>query len=304
MLTKLNLLPLALAGALVLALTVAYVAAPESSAAVPLSAAAAPDPNTCAGYPEKRTFVESQGWWDTGPGTGKVGRHVHVGTCFPNAQSVKGTVDFDVRVMLHDNPGTANLLRIAIGSTVVVKVPISMSCPADCTQWYRISLDTGKWAYDGRQELRLTANVKQPDGTRQYQSTGWQVYFANGKPVKNYRSSDAMIARGWYTSFGYANASLESAYPWSPVSGTWAPVVKFSMGSSTDERWMATVDPSFHAGYEGTVIATGSGHGSKTLSIDTRKFPNGQHKLVLLAHDKRSTGKNSGVQVIPFTVAN
>lgn len=304
MFAKLKLLPLALFGALVLALTVAYVAAPESSAAVPLSAAAAPDPLTCAGYPEKRTFVESQGWWNSPQGIGKVGQHVHVGTCFPNAQSVTGTVDFDVRVMLHDNPGTANLLRIAIGGTIVVKAPISMSCAADCTQWYRISLDTTKWAYDGRQELRFTANVKQPDGTRQYQSTGWQVYFANGKPVKNYRSTDAMIARGWYTNFGYTNSSLESAYPWAPVSGTWTPVVKFSMSSSEDRRWMVTVDPSFHVGFEGTVVGSGVGAGAKTLSIDTRKFSNGPHKLVLLAHDRRTTGMSSGVQVIPFTVAN
>jgi hypothetical protein len=76
------------------------------------------------------------------------------------------------------------------------------------------------------------------------------------------------------------------------------------MGSTTEERWMATVDPSFHAGYEGIVVASGSGHGYKTLSIDTRRFANGPHRLVLLAHDKRTTGKNSGVQVIPFTVAN
>lgn len=265
-------------------------------------AAAVSDPLSCEGYAEKRVFLESQGWWNTT--TAGVGEHIHVGTCFPHAQTVKGVVDFDIRVMLHESTASAYLLRIAVGSTVLVTKTIAMSCATDCTQWHRLSLDTTKWAYDGRQELRFTVKAKEPNGKIHYQSTGWQAYFANGKPVSNYRSSDLIIARGWYTDYGYTNAQLESALPTAPVSGTWSPKVKFSPGSSTAASFMATVDPSFHTGDAGKVVVTGAGSGSKTLSIDTRTLANGPHKLVLLAHDKRSTGTNSGVQVLPFTVLN
>ena len=93
------------------------------------SAAAAADPLTCAGYPEKRVFLESQGWWGPMPVTGRVG-HVHLATCFPHAQTVTGVITLDVRVMLHDNDGVANQLRLAIGSSVVTTQAISMSCEA------------------------------------------------------------------------------------------------------------------------------------------------------------------------------
>lgn len=262
------------------------------------SAAAAADPLTCAGYPEKRVFLESQGWWGPMPVTGRVG-HVHLATCFPHAQTVTGVITLDVRVMLHDNDGVANQLRLAIGSSVVTTQAISMSCENNCTQWFTISYDTSKWAYDGRQELRLTAKVKQPNGTTMYQSTGWQSYFANGKPVRNYRSSDLIIARGWYSNFGYSNATLETPLPTQPISGTWSPRVNFSRAG-----YLATIDPDFHAGSEGTVLARGSGSGDRQLTIDTTRLANGPHKLVLISSDPRSTGTNSGVQVIPFTVAN
>lgn len=265
-------------------------------------AAAVPDPLTCEGYAEKRVFVESQGWWI--PTNEGVGEHIHVATCFPHAETVKGTVDFDVRVMLHDSKAKAYLLRIAVGSTVLVQKSISMACDTDCTQWHKLSLDTTKWAYDGRQELRFTVKAKEADGKIHYQSTGWQAYFANGKPVQHYRSSDLVIARGWYTGYDYTNAQLDSALPAAPVSGTWSPRVKFTPKTTAGATYMATIDPSFHVGNAGTVVLSGAGSGSKTLSIDTTKLTNGRHNLVLLAHDKRTGGTNSGVQVLPFTVQN
>jgi hypothetical protein len=262
------------------------------------SAITAADPVTCEGYPEKRVFLESQGWWGPMPRTARTG-HVHVGTCFPHAQTVRGVLTFDVRVKLHENDGVAYLLRLSVGSSVVTSQTISMSCEEDCTRWFTLSYDTSKWAYDGRQELRLTAKIKQPDGTTQYQSTGWQVYFANGKPLRNYRSSDVVIARGWYTNFGYANATLETPLPLEPISGTWTPRVNFSRSG-----YLATIDADFHGGNEGTVVARGTGSGDRQLAIDTTKLANGPHKLVLVSSDVRSAGTNSGVQVIPFVVAN
>ena len=301
MFTKLKLLPLALACALVLALTGAYAAVSESSAAAPLSAAAAPDPLTCSGYPEPRVFLESQSWW-TLPGRDPDGEseHIHLATCFPHAASVSGVVEFDVRVMLHHIKGTLNLVRAAIGSDVVTKLPLSVRCAtADCTYWYKLKVDTAAWPYDGRQELRLTANVERDDGNRQYQSTGWQVYFANGKPVSHYRSSDLVIARGWYDQgYGYANATFEAPFLTGPVSGIWRPRLSF-----TKSRHFVSIDAGFHAGNPGTIVSQGSGSEIQP-EIDTTKLTDGWHRLFIRADDVQAEGVNSGVLAIMFEVRN
>ena len=76
------------------------------------SAQAEPNPDTCEGYPEPRVFVEAQGWWVQEPGdNGDHFGHIHVGTCFPLFQTVRGTVGFDLKFQLHDNPG--QLFRVS-----------------------------------------------------------------------------------------------------------------------------------------------------------------------------------------------
>ena len=40
--------------------------------------------------------------------------HIHVGTCFPHAQKIAGVVRFDVRVIMHNNPGTLTHVNIGI----------------------------------------------------------------------------------------------------------------------------------------------------------------------------------------------
>ena len=68
-------------------------------------------------YPEERIFLEAQSWWtptdptattvsgDT-PGIHDFG-HMHVGTCFPYKQTIRGNVDFEVVLTFHDyEPGT------------------------------------------------------------------------------------------------------------------------------------------------------------------------------------------------------
>ena len=64
-----------------------------------LPSLAVPDPLNCTGYPEPRTFMESQSWWEQTAGkSGTEYGHVDVGTCFPFGQTLTGNVNFDVRV--------------------------------------------------------------------------------------------------------------------------------------------------------------------------------------------------------------
>src|SRR5437764_335020 len=47
-----------------------------------LPSLAVPDPLNCTGYPEPRTFMEAQSWWEQTAGkTGTEYGHVDVGTC-------------------------------------------------------------------------------------------------------------------------------------------------------------------------------------------------------------------------------
>jgi hypothetical protein len=268
----------------------------------------------CSGYPEPRVFLESQGWWKRTPGaTGTDFGHVHAATCFPWAQRVAGTVAFDVRVVLHDNPGILRHVQILVagksGSSLAGRVSPNARCEVStCTFWYRILANTTVSPYDGRQEFRIQTHVEEPDGKRMFATTGWQSYLANGKPVADYRSSDNFTeGRGWYTEAEYTNASLRSAVPVLPVSGTWSVSVVLDRGSPGAPVTSHSVhlNPNFHAGDAGVVLKRGTGPFRGALSIDTTRLANGGHRLVLKSDSAMANGSTlSGIQVIPFAVAN
>src|SRR6266540_1253324 len=68
---------------------------------------AAPNPLTCDGYPEPRVYVSSQAWWTRFPGqTGTDFGHVHQEACIPERQQMSADFNIDLRLIMHDNPGT------------------------------------------------------------------------------------------------------------------------------------------------------------------------------------------------------
>jgi hypothetical protein len=84
-------------------------AAVEAEAAWP----EAPNPLTCEGYPEARIFLDAQAWWSPAPGqAGEDFGHIHNATCAPHRQTLRGLVDFDIRLILHNNPGLVNELNV------------------------------------------------------------------------------------------------------------------------------------------------------------------------------------------------
>ncbi len=276
------------------------------------AAAATVDPLGCTGYPQKRTFLESQAWWYQTPGkTGTTNGHVHVGTCFPHAQKVAGVVRFDVRVILHHNPGVLTHVNIGIagewGSIRSVALSPNWRCATDtCTRWFRVYVDTRKAARDGRQEFRFRAQVKEPDGKEMIASTGWLAWLNNGKPIQHYRDSWSAEARGWYTGVGYANAKIASV-PMTALRGWWSPSLRMTAGSGgiPVTSYRVVLDPDFHAGNPGTTLRSGTGSFRGVVGIDTRKLRNGKHKLVLIANAAASVGStNRGLLVVPFTVSN
>jgi hypothetical protein len=309
-------------------------------------ASAAPDPLTCNGYPEERVFLESHAWWQPVLNGDEDFGHLHTETCFPrthdrngNVQKITGTLQLDVRVVMHDNPGTLDWLRIQVSgdgfNNVGFHRDMNETCTgADdpdwdahmgaCTWWVRADVDTTVAGADGFNELRVSAKVEEPNGDEMRNSTGWQAYLANGKSVKHYRSDTGAFTegRGWYEGAGYAIGRLADPIP-HEVSGTWTPNVVVDEGSGGVDvaRSRVMVDPRFHHGDEGWKVLDQAGSYRGRISIDTTKLADGLHRLYIqaLAPCDGSSGNdcgtkadgsdnnvstNAGAQVIPFVVNN
>ena len=277
-----------------------------------LTAAASASPTDCSGYAEQRYFLDSQAWWLTTPGkNGPNHGHVHAATCFPLAQTVKGTIPFDIRLTMHDNPGKLTSLTIQIGesgSYVAARKTFKppLTCTMTCSWWVHLEANTAGFPNDGWQEIRIRPKVDEPDGKTMIGSTSYQVYLANGKPRKDYRPPNFIQGKGWYTDVNYAQARMTAGFPFNrTVSGTWSVTVGCDSSKLKVTGCLVTLDPDFHAGNQGTVLKQTSGGWSGSLTIDTRKLPNGPHKLVIRSDVDAPTGStNSGLLAIPFMVQN
>ena len=283
-----------------------------------------PDPVSCAGYREARVFLESQSWWRRTPGSnGTDFGHIHSGTCFPFLQAISGTVRFDVRSMIHDNPGsTLNAIRIQAfktgrGTETLASVDLDAPCESgECTFWTRVIADTSALEYDGLTEFRVQSWSMDADGSRNLATNGFLAYVENGKTTLDTMPGDPFgtTGRGWYstpdgTELGYENARLVTPVPMAPVSGTWSPVVETLTGSGGQPitRSIVALDPDFHAHPEdfGTIVVDEAGPIERPLVIDTTALANGAHRLVIIASAEEPVGSTlSGVLAIPFTVRN
>ena len=289
-------------------------------------------------YPEPRIFLESQDWWSQGrmrPGGDST--HIPVGLCFPQGAAwnpdAEGKVRLDFRIMLHNmfdyrvsrfRGGIACCDAIPGGgaqfddSTAETKSLISSAMPNGYVYLTKI-LDLHGAGSDGRKESRFTVQVRNArNDRRSFQSSGWQSYVDNPdvSVIDDYRSGDFVSARGWYEGFGYTNAGYHDLYcAINPptVAGVWRPKVRMGAGAGGIRvtSYRAHVDPDFHAGLAGWIVKQGRGSFEGRLSIDTTGLANGVHKLVLIANarklssrDRMANGTSSGVQVIPFVVAN
>jgi hypothetical protein len=281
-----------------------------------------PPPSTapstdCSSYPQSRQFVDAQAWWTQTPGKGGDDfGHLHVGACIPERETLTGTVPLNVRVIFHDNPGTFVYLSLVLKgtdyeTTVSKHYLPDFTCPVGtCERWLAVPVDTSKFGHSGLQEIRLRAFVDEPDGNRMHASLNWQAYIDNGKSRADVSRQPYLRGKGWYSGSGYCEADFVSVpLPDAPVSGVWAPSLRIvDHGTSEDlpvTRHSVRLDPDFHNGVPGTVLREGSGPWSGTVSIDTTRLPNGQHKLFLRAEcDDPRGSTNAGVLIVTFVVKN
>lgn len=278
---------------------------------------------TCSKYPEKRVFLETQAWWmDTEsvntasqiPLDG-IGGHTHTATCFPQDQLVAdGKIKYDVRLMLHKgNVGKVNWLQLGDAySNVLTQVNFNppLECPGGsdpkkmCEVWIPVEVDTSKMK-DGYQEMRVRFNVQQPNGERQFASTGWEAFYRT--KVGYDRRYPYLEARGWYTGANYANARLLTPVPYEPVSGKWSLKVGMIPGSEGVPITSSSVhiDAKFNLNSFGWTIMEANGPFTGTITIDTTKLSNGLHYVAVKSdQDLSNGGTNTGILQFPIIVQN
>ena len=245
--------------------------------------------------------------------------HMHIGACLPERQSISGVVTVDVRIILHDNPGSFDYLNPVLKSDdqeLSINKNFSLqgfTCPVgDCVRWTKVSFDTRLIESDGLQEIRIRAYVNEPDGAIMHSSINGHSWFRNGNPVDDVDRKVWKRGKGWYTDSGYCEASLVSPYPTAPVSGTWSPVIRMTWHGASDDLPLThhtiRLNPDFHAHptVPGIVVRDGPGELPEgPVAIDTTKLANGRNVLHLRADCEDPRGStNSGVLIVPFTVAN
>jgi hypothetical protein len=206
---------------------------------------------TSQGYP--CTFVEGQAWWTTTPGkSGTNFGHVHAGACMPFRQMVRGILQLDVQIQMHNNPGKFQYLNPVL-KTDSQELSLTkdyslkgLTCPTGtCVRTVRVPVDTRLSNYDGFQEIRIRSYVLEPDGNVMHVSINTIVDLRNGKPYNYLDRKPYERGKGWYTKSGYCEGSILSNLPvspvtsWSPRSSTTAQATTFQ-SADTPSYWTLT----------------------------------------------------------------
>ena len=90
---------------------------------------------------------------------------------------VRGDLRLDVRVVMHDNPGTLDWVRVQVSgdgfNNVGAQVDLNETCDGEgdpnwnaqmgaCTWWVPLKVDTTVAEADGFNEFRVSAKVTEP----------------------------------------------------------------------------------------------------------------------------------------------
>jgi hypothetical protein len=278
---------------------------------------AAPNPLTCAGYPEPRIFLEGQAWWIRTPGrNGHDFGHIHIGTCFPQAATLSGTLEADLRLILHNNPGVVDEIVVKVRNDddnytdLYRQVNNGWACLGTCERWEHVTLDTRRLPTDGIKEFIFEVFVDEPDGKSLLGAVVFRNQVANGKVVNPHFTDYAARGVARYKEFGYSYSRFLSNLPSQPVRGVYAFEVQLNNRPSPAEAaglsYDVLLDANFHAGIMGTVLKEGKGNFTGQLTLDTTRLENGPHRLLLRMHSNDGSAGStlSSVLVIPFTVDN
>lgn len=248
---------------------------------------------------------EEQAWWINDFG------HVHAGFCAPQNQTLRGSYTFNVRLVMHNNPGTLSLLQAQIDSTGygLQNIKVNMTCPINttCTRDQTVTLDTSEFPYDGWHQIRIRASVNEPDGKQMVASSFIPVYLSNGKPRQDLTpvqllmngSTDYLSGRGWYTGAGYVFSSIMDPRTASQrVSGVYQLQIRTDIQENSRPltKLIVKLDATHTAAGE-TLIDMANPEDGETypLSIDTTRLSNGWHSLLARVESANQPGATCSV---------
>ncbi len=231
--------------------------------------------------------IEAQAWWISDFG------HVHAGFCAPQGQTITGQYTFNIRLTLHDNPGTLKHVQGQLDSSSYggQTVKVNTTCPnqGTCSWDKQVTVNTAAFPYDGWHHIRIRATVVEPDGKELVVSSFVPVYFKNGKVRKDFNqafiggTNDYVSGRGWYTEQGYSWSSVfDPKQVGQRVNGIYKVKVRShaSGNSMPVSRFIVKMDATHDA--EGSVLYDVPYEQSSPteIQIDTRRLANGWHSLL------------------------
>jgi len=170
----------------------------------------------------------------------------------PFRQMVRGILQLDVQIQMHNNPGKFQYLNPVL-KTDSQELSLTkdyslkgLTCPTGtCVRTVRVPVDTRLSNYDGFQEIRIRSYVLEPDGNVMHVSINTIVDLRNGKPYNYLDRKPYERGKGWYTKSGYCEGSILSNLPvspvtsWSPRSSTTAQATTFQ-SADTPSYWTLT----------------------------------------------------------------
>lgn len=256
-------------------------------------------------FDPKRIPVELQAWWFPNFG------HIHAAARLPIAQEVSGLLNFDVRIVLHDNPSRLFKLRFDNESGGLVGFyDLNLSCPHDgthestCSYNIPVSIDTRRLGGNGWHTLRIRATSRTPDGNRYTTSSDLPLFVNNGgTTISNQDANRFVIGKGWYEGIGYANTQIRNV-PITPISGSHTFQVRVfkPSGHMTVEldkgHDIDAIGPwPYQPAQPGTTLFDQDGDFKSfmPITIDTRRLSNGWHALQV-----RSTAPKSQTSQCSF----
>lgn len=222
--------------------------------------------------------------------TPNVGAHIHVEVAnHPTDRHPipRAPWTFQVKVILHDQPGMVRYLRVDDSSTPRKKIALALGPCSDCDSGvFPFTIDFSSWSV-GRHELRWHADVLAPGSKRQFTTSRSQVCIQACSPNRSGRATPFNGGGGWYTNNEYATGHMLS------------PETSVRPGGSI--IWQAAQDavnacaflnPDFHHGSSGTNLGCWSGQANHTVLIPASAQPG--DRLVLYASDGSSDGSSGG----------
>lgn len=252
----------------------------------------------CA-LPASASAIEVQAWKTANS-------HIHTIDCVQQFQTISAPLRCPLTTLLHNSDETVTFTRWSDYSSVIQSIPMlwQPGVVSEAIRTDTFTLDPASVAASGWREVRWTSNADSP--TRAFTTTRECLWIVNGKRRSDNCGGPTTAGRcgggGWYPDppDNYLISTIDCrdvarAQSWHAGDRI---RVRFQGSGNHGE---ANIDPRFHQGDAGVVLATNlvGGNAWTTVTIPAGLAP-GPHRLVL--RDVWKNG-NEGVYVQPFTLA-